>query len=164
MLNSIRLATSSDLDQILAIYKIAREFMILNNNPNQWGKDYPSTDLILKQIRSNNLYVVLNDKNQIVSVFAFIIGDDETYKYIEDGDWILNTEYGTIHMIASNNMEHGVFDFVVNYCFSIINHLRIDTHSCNKIMQHLIEKNGFIKCGIIYVHGNSKRIAYEKIK
>ena len=31
-------------------------------------------------------------------------------------------------------------------------------------MQHLIEKNGFQRCGIIYVEDGSPRIAYEKIK
>jgi len=30
-------------------------------------------------------------------------------------------------------------------------------------MQHVIEKNGFKKCGIIYVKDGSERIAYELI-
>ena len=29
--------------------------------------------------------------------------------------------------------------------------LRADTHADNKIMQHLLEENGFTKCGIIHV-------------
>lgn len=33
-----------------------------------------------------------------------------------------------------------------------------------QIMQHLICKNGFQKCGIIYVEDGSPRIAYEKIE
>lgn len=37
-----------------------------------------------------------------------------------------------------------------------------DTHQDNKITRHLIEKNGFAKCGIIYVADGSPRIAYEK--
>lgn len=35
-------------------------------------------------------------------------------------------------------------------------------HKDNKITRHLIEKNGFAKCGIIYVADGSPRIAYEK--
>ena len=31
-------------------------------------------------------------------------------------------------------------------------------------MRHLIEKYGFIQCGIIYVFDGTKRIAYEFIK
>lgn len=40
--------------------------------------------------------------------------------------------------------------------------MRIDTHENNKVMQHLIKKNGFQECGIIYVEDGSPRIAYEK--
>ncbi len=29
--------------------------------------------------------------------------------------------------------------------------LRADTHADNKIMQHLLEKNGFTRCGVIHV-------------
>ena len=43
-----------------------------------------------------------------------------------------------------------------------IQHLRIDTHENNKVMQHLILKNGFEKCGIIYVDDGSPRVAFEK--
>lgn len=42
------------------------------------------------------------------------------------------------------------------------NSCAIDTHKDNKITRHLIEKNGFAKCGIIYVADGSPRIAYEK--
>ncbi len=45
-----------------------------------------------------------------------------------------------------------------------MSNFRIDTHNDNKIMQHVIEKNGFIRCGIIYVKDGSPRIAYEKIE
>jgi RimJ/RimL family protein N-acetyltransferase len=43
-----------------------------------------------------------------------------------------------------------------------IPNIRIDTHRDNAIMQHLLEKNGFVKCGIIYVEDGSPRIAYQK--
>ena len=51
----------------------------------------------------------------------------------------------------------------VQFCEQSINHLRIDTHNDNKIMQHVIEKNGFKRCGIIHVNDGSERIAYEKL-
>ena len=31
-------------------------------------------------------------------------------------------------------------------------------------MQHLFEKNGFKKCGIIYLEDGSERLAYQLIK
>ena len=57
---------------------------------------------------------------------------------------------------------YGVLAMAVQFCEQSINHLRIDTHNDNKIMQHVIEKNGFKRCGIIHVNDGSERIAYEK--
>ena len=64
---------------------------------------------------------------------------------------------------AGDGEVHGIFEEIVSFCEKNIAHLRIDTHEDNKIMQHLIEKNGFVKCGIIHVADGSPRIAYEKL-
>ena len=37
------------------------------------------------------------------------------------------------------------------------------THADNKIMQHLLEKNGFTRCGVIHVRDGSPRFAYQKL-
>lgn len=152
----------SDLPSILEVYKIAREFMRNNGNPNQWKDNYPEKEMLIDDISKGQLYVY-EENNEVLGVFAFIIGEDDTYKVIDDGAWLNNDTYGTIHRIASCGKVKGLFNKVVTYCFSEINHLRIDTHFDNKVMQHLIEKNGFIKCGIIYVRDGSPRIAYEKV-
>lgn len=39
--------------------------------------------------------------------------------------------------------------------------IRIDTHADNKTMQHLIEADGFTRCGIIYIADGTPRIAYQ---
>lgn len=41
--------------------------------------------------------------------------------------------------------------------------VRADTHRDNVIMQHILEKNGFIKCGTIVVEDGTPRIAYPKV-
>lgn len=158
----IRKAELNDLATIEEIYKTAREFMKENGNSTQWGDKYPEEELLIDDISKKQLYVV-EEAGIIYGVFAFIIGEDETYKVIDKGKWLSTDAYGTIHRIASNGKIKGIFDKVVAYCFNEINHLRIDTHFDNKIMHHLIEKSGFIKCGIIYVVDGSPRIAYEKI-
>ncbi len=158
----IRKANIDDLNTILEIYKYAREFMKQNNNPTQWGDNHPNLDLLKEDINKNILFVVTSN-NQIHGVFAFIIGEDPTYINIENGKWLSNNEYGTIHRIASDGKIKGIFSFVVNYCYSIIPHLRIDTHEDNKIMQHLILKEYFKYCGNIYVSDGTSRLAYEKI-
>lgn len=156
-------ATVKDLPEILNIYKHARTFMVQSGNPAQWADGYPQRELLLRDIERKQLYLC-RDARIIYGVFAFVIGDDPTYARIEDGAWLSNTPYGTIHRIAGNGTKKGVLTEALSYCENVIPHLRIDTHRDNRIMQHLIEKHGFHKCGTIYVADGSPRIAYEKIK
>ena len=55
------------------------------------------------------------------------------------------------HRLAGDGQVHGLFQCVLNYCKNISQNIRADTHADNQIMQKLMEKNGFMKCGIIYV-------------
>ena len=158
----IRKAISSDLENILNIYEYARSYMKKNGNSTQWGLSYPSRDLLEDDIRKEQLYVITTD-DTLHGVFAFIVGEDPTYKYIENGQWLSNEQYGTIHRIAGDGAIKGMFSIALEYCSSIIPHMRLDTHKDNKTMQHLALKNGFKECGTIYVGDGSSRIAYEKI-
>lgn len=155
-------AKTQDLPRILEIYAYARKFMKDTGNASQWKDHFPPESLLEDDIKAGNLYV-LKDKDTIHGVFAFIIGVEPTYAEIEQGEWISDTEYGTLHRIAKDGMVHGIFNRIVAFCNQKISHLRIDTHKDNKVMQHLIRKNGFRECGIIHVADGSPRIAYEKV-
>ena len=157
----IRPAVQNDFSSIMAIYAYARSFMQETGNPNQWGNHFPPEALIRN--RDRQLFV-LEEGGVLHGVFAFIIGEDPTYLQIDDGSWLSDAPYGTIHQVASDGTIHGFFSQIVAYCQAQIPHLRIDTHADNKIMQHLIRKNGFEQCGIIYVLNHSPRIAFERIK
>jgi len=157
----IRKAVSLDLPRILDIYAYARDFMAKTGNPNQWGTSHPAQSQLIQDIHEGSLYVE-EDENGIHGVFAFFLGEDPTYAYIEEGKWISQTPYGTIHRIASDG-SGGVVSAAVDYCGKIIYHLRIDTHHDNRVMQHVVEKLGFQRCGIIYISDRSPRIAYERI-
>ena len=117
---------------------------------------------ISARIARNELFV-LEDSDGIHGVFAFILGEDPTYHVIENGQWLSDAPYGTIHAVASDGSIHGFLTQVVTYCLQTIRHLRIDTHPDNLIMQHVITKNGFTKCGIIYVADGTPRLAYERL-
>ena len=82
---------------------------------------------------------------------------------IEEGKWLEDSPYGTIHRLASDGQIKGIFAACVSFCQNICPHLRADTHHDNLTMQHLLVKNGFAQCGIIYISDGSPRIAYEKI-
>lgn len=117
-------AVRADMARILDIYARAREFMAKNGNPTQWGDNYPSPELLEEDIDTNRLFVYMVN-GQMQAVFAFVLGEDPTYKVIEDGQWLNDTlPYGT---------------------------------------QHLLESEGFTRCGIIHVEDGTPRIAYQRL-
>ena len=161
MNHSIQRAKRQDLPRILEIYAYARVFMAENGNPNQWGKTNPPREMLEADIAEGKLFLVKNG-GSICGVFFFSVGEDPTYQAIYDGEWISDAPYGTIHRVASDG-SGGVFKACVDFCRSKCPHLRIDTHTDNRIMQHVIEKAGFHRCGIIYIADGTPRIAYERI-
>ena len=160
---TIRPTTYADIDALLDIFAYARAQMIADGNPTQWGDDYPSRKQIESDIQRGVSYVV-EHKGQPCATFVFIIGEDPTYTYIEDGEWLDDTlPYGTIHRIASNGEQQGIFPIVLHWCTAQCPNIRIDTHQDNKRMIHLIEQAQFVRCGIIYTRDNSPRIAYQRV-
>mgnify|MGYP004672857023 CR=1 FL=1 len=156
-------AVRSDLEQILKIYARARDFMAENGNPDQWKNGYPTRELLEEDIDTNRLFVYMVN-GQMKAVFAFVLGTDPTYAVIEDGQWLNDTlPYGTIHRLASAGKCKGVASAVIEWCLEHCQSLRADTHNDNKIMQHLLEANGFTRCGIIHVADGSPRIAYQRM-
>ena len=161
----IRKANISDFESILKIYEKARQYMIKNGNPNQWGKNnWPPENLVKKDIEDGKSYVCVDNDN-IVAVFYYDYGYkiEPTYNIIDDGAWIGDDNYGVVHRIATDGSVKGAGTFCINYAFNLCKHLRIDTHEDNISMQKLLEKNKFVKCGTIYVGvDKSPRIAFEK--
>lgn len=156
-------ANEEDIPVLLPIYDHARQFMRAHDNHTQWKGSYPAAEDLLADIEKGQLYVVKSGE-EIAGAFALVPGDDPSYAYIENGAWISPEPYGTIHRIASSGKYHGIFDLAIRYSFDKIPHLRIDTHEDNSVMQHVIEKNGFQKCGIIYIADGTPRLAYEKVE
>ena len=52
---------------------------------------------------------------------------------------------------------------MVEWCLEHCESLRADTHADNKVMQHLLESEGFTRCGIIQVEDGTPRIAYQRL-
>ena len=160
----IRSASTSDLDRIMEIYARAQRFMRETGNPTQWSNVYPTRELIEGDIASRISYVVTDDAGTVQGVFVFAVGADKTYAVIRGGAWKNDDSYGTIHRIASGGEVRGVFGAAIDYCKSRIDNLRIDTHENNRVMQHLITKNGFVFCGHITAEDGTDRLAYQYTK
>ena len=157
----IQKAREEDLDRILGIYAIARDFMARNGNPTQWGNSYPAPELLQKDIALGKLYTLSNSSG-IHGVFYFAIESDPTYSVIYDGAWRSDAVYGVIHRIAGDG-SGGILKAAVDFAAAKIGYLRIDTHENNLVMQKALQKQGFRRSGTIFVEDGTPRIAYERI-
>ena len=164
----IRKTTEQDIGRLMEIYAYARDFMAKTGNPNQWGPtNWPPEVLLRNDIKEGNSYVCTNDNGTVIGTFYFIQGKDiePNYREITDGAWLDDSAYGVVHRLASDGSERGIGQFCINWAFAQCGHMRIDTHTDNKVMQKLLTKLGFQRCGIIYViEDNYPRYAYEKVK
>ena len=162
----IRKSAAQDMDRIMEIYAHARQFMAEHGNPDQWGPTgWPPEALIRRDIANGNSYVCENSAGSVIGTFFFISGPDiePTYREITDGGWLDSSPYGVVHRIASDGSEKGVGAFCLNWAYARCGHLRIDTHGDNTVMQNLLGKLGFIRCGTIHVEEDDMpRLAYEK--
>ena len=177
---SVRKAVIDDLPQIMDIFVHARKFMKQTGNPTQWGDNYPPEEVVIDDIAvKGHMYVVTGGvgtsaggtgetgaesaDGHIHGVFALIPGRDPTYDIIEDGAWLSDEEYSTIHRVAGDGRVNGVFEAALRFSLAQTPHIRIDTHEDNAVMRHLIEKNGFQRTGMIYCRDGSPRIADERV-
>ncbi len=159
----IRKATSDDVSRIMEIYRTAQDFMIASGNPGQWGRSYPTEDDVAEDI-NNGACRVIYDGTGIHAVFALCEGEDPYYGRIDGGNWLNGEPYAAIHRIASDGTFRGVVTFAADYCKERHDNIRVDTHEKNLPMRRQVEKNGFVRCGTVYVRDGSPRIAYHWTK
>ena len=134
----IRKTTLQDVDTALDVFAAAKRYMRANGNASQWGDEYPDRSIVTYDIACGSSYVML-ENGEIVGTFALFLGEDESYRVIEDGAWHLDQPYGTIHRLASNGKARGV-------------------------SQRLLEAYGFRRCGVIHgAFDGGERIAYDCI-
>ena len=157
---TIRKATLSDIPKIMPIYESAKEFMRQSGNLTQWVNGYPGRKEVGKDIENGNLYVGVDDEGDMVCVFAFIVGNDPTYAEI-DGAWLNDDPYGTVHRIASSGKRGGIVGKCVEFCFSMTDNIRIDTHRDNSPMLATLKRLGFIRCGVIICADGTPREAFQ---
>ena len=157
----IRHTCPEDLDTLLSLYSAARRFMAENGNPNQWVNGYPGRELLEKDIASGKSYVCV-DGDKIVGTFYFSMGEEPTYRRIDNGKWLNDRPYGVVHRIASAKRTKGVGTFCLQWCFAQCGNIRVDTHRDNVPMQNALKKNGYQPCGINYLENGDERIAFQK--
>ena len=160
---TIRRTRESDIPAVMAVFEGAKRTMRSSGNFGQWINGYPSEDIIRQDIRRRTSYVVVSGK-EVKGTFAFIPGIEPTYRRIYRGRWVDDAcLYGTIHRIAGAPDASGVAKACFDWCWEKLPNVRIDTHRDNVIMKHILDREGFSYCGIIYLRDGSERLAYQKI-
>ena len=159
---TIRAAQAGDIPAILKVYRAAKAQMIRQGNPTQGEEGYPAC-CVEEDIAQGRCYVEQDREGAIHGVFVCILGDDPTYRVITQGQWLHDRPYAAIHRVGSDGTAPGFFARCVDYCRRLCPELRADTHADNRVMQHLLEKNGFRLCGCIRIRGGSPRMAYQLV-
>ena len=157
---TIRHTTSDDIDAVLRMFDYSRSLMRADGNTVQWT-GYPTYDDLMEDITREVSYVIEQDGHH-VGTCALVPGLEPTYDYIDHGRWIdEQTPYVTVHRMAKVEGVSGIADFVFRVAKERHAHLRVDTHASNRAMRHVLDKEGFVYCGIIYMPDGSPRVAYE---
>ena len=158
---TIRHATPADTDGQLEMFDHSRRMMRQSGNTTQWV-GYP-TAAQLEADRARSVSMLIEDaKGRPVGTFALVPGDEPTYAVIEHGRWIdTKTPYATVHRLAKMPGHRQIASAAFHYAKQQYAHLRADTHESNKALQHILEMEGFVECGIVYMNDGTERLAYE---
>ena len=158
-----------DIDRVMVILGEARR-SIGKLGIDQWQYGYPSRDIIKDDVDRGFSYVVReNEGGEILATFCLKEDEEPTYIKIYEGAWLSTDKSFALHRIAICDAQRGkgiagsIIEFIIEKCReNEIASLKVDTHEGNLPMRKMLEKNGFVYCGIIYLGTGEKRVAYEK--
>ena len=167
-MTKIRPSTKLDLDEIMCILGEARE-TIGRLGIDQWQYGYPSRSILKEDMGLGRSYVV-EDEDGICAVFSLIDDGEPTYRKIYSGQWLCEDRpYLALHRIAIRVSKRGkgIAGQIIGYIAEKAvrenyTTIRVDTHQGNIPMRKMLEKNGFLYTGIIYLANGEERVAYEK--
>ena len=164
----VRLAKNEDLEKVLSLYRQASLFL-KKHNVDQWQNGYPNQQTFFEDLEKESLYILCNDV-EIIGVASILSENDNNYDEIYDGKWLQEGPYVCIHRITVDTMYKGVgnaklfIDKAVELATKLgYASIRIDTHPDNIAMRKFLKRQGFTKCGTIYLETSDLRIGYEKL-
>lgn len=164
-MNTLELARMEDAAACYGIIEDGRAFQ-QEQGFVQWTKSYPDLDAIRQDIRAGDGYLIRVDGENAGYVSVGFDGEP-AYASIA-GQWHTEEPYAVIHRMAFARRFQGTglsgtaFALIDALCRSKgVRNIRINTAPPNLRMQHVLEKNGFARCGVIVFQGGEK-IAYDK--
>ncbi len=163
-----RLAANEDLDQMMAMVDQAKA-SFKARGIDQWQKGEPDREGLAAGAAKGQIRV-LEEDGRVIGMITLLEGRDPSYAKI-DGAWLNDRPYVGFHRVcvAEDLKGRGIaarlFSESEAYSRSLgYDDIRIDTHRNNIPMQKMLEKNGFSRCGIIFVEDGTERIAFQKCR
>ena len=133
----------------------------------QWTEAYPALPDIAGDIAAGKGYL-LREGDAVLGYLCLDFDGEPAYAGITEGSWRWEEPYGVVHRLALNRAGRGrglssrVFTLAAERSRERgITYLRLNTGLQNSRMQHILEKNGFTRRGIIVFKG-SQKYAYDK--
>lgn len=133
----------------------------------QWTEDYPNMNTIRGDVAAGTGYALRAD-GVTAGYLCVDFSGEPAYAEIE-GAWGAEQPYAVAHRMAFSRKFRGMglvdtaFALIEKLCLDRhISYIRVDTDFPNRRMQHILEKNGFIRRGTIVFQGSGK-IAYDKL-
>lgn len=160
---TIRKAEEKDIPAILDIIQQAKQYMKTNAIP-QWQNGYPEEIDIQEDLKMAGGFVAVEEKTVVGYSFIKVM-HDPNYDVIE-GSWRNERPYAVLHRtcIQDGCKGKGIAGMFVQKAEELCDNVRADTHEKNTSMRKMLENNGFIACGTIYVEDGTPRVAYQKEK
>ncbi|MDR1130934.1 MAG: GNAT family N-acetyltransferase [Oscillospiraceae bacterium] len=167
-----RPAELTDLGRIMEIVGDAQRFL-RESGVDQWQDGYPARTLLAEDIEKRACHVCAL-AGRAAGLVSLFFQHEDCYDYVENGKWLTgNARYAAFHRIAvhSEYRRKGIASHLMSYLENLtkergFSSLRGDTHRDNRVMRGMLEKHGFVPCGIIYLDEprglHNARVCYEK--
>lgn len=155
----------ADLEACYEIIDEGRKFQ-KEQGFTQWTDDYPNISTIRNDIMNSKGYI-LRAEGVIAGYMCIDFDGEPAYDEI-DGEWMTQEPYAVVHRMSFSPDFRGkglageAFRLIDELCISEgVRSIRADTDFPNKRMQHILEKAGFTRRGVVIFQGSGK-IAYDK--
>ena len=131
----------------------------------QWTEAYPILLDIAEDIETQRAWL-LREGDTVLGYLCLDFDGEPAYDAITGGSWLCDEPYAVLRRLALNARGQGLtrvlFDLAAERSREQgITYLRLNIGLQNSRMQHILEKVGFEKRGIIIFQGSGK-FAYEK--
>lgn len=164
--------TTSDVPRVMEIIGKAQTYLAAQGI-DQWQTGYPDESAVRNDIALSQGYVWEQD-GYVCAITTVAFASEPCYANIYEGNWHTPEPYACIHRLAidSNFRGTGIADALMKASEALVKErgvrgIRVDTHRQNVVMQRMLLRNGYERCGVIYlpedIDFGAERIAFDKI-